>query len=86
MISYANVTASSSTDIELDIQISHNGGANFISLLDAPVIIPATTLICKGPTITFAQGAYLRNFDLVYATLTSAAFDGGSITLELLFQ
>jgi hypothetical protein len=86
LIAYANVTASSSTDIELDIQISHDGGLNFISILANLIIIPAGDLIMTKPLITFTQGAYLRNLDLVYAQLTSSAFDGGSITLELLFQ
>ena len=86
VIAYANVSSPSSTDVTIDIQVSHNGGVNFITLLNSPLVIPATTNIMVSPTVTFAQGAYLRNLDLVYAQLTSAAFDGNNITIEILFQ
>jgi len=86
IIAYANVVSASATDVWVDIQVSHNGGVNFISLLNSPLIIPATLNIMTSPAVTFAQGAYLRNLDLVYAQLTSAAFTGGGITAEILFQ
>lgn len=81
-----NVVTPSSTDIQIDIQISHDGGVNFISLLAAPFIIGAGNLIPTSPTVTFAQGAYLRNRDIVYGQLTSGAFTGSGLTFELLFQ
>jgi hypothetical protein len=86
VIAYANIVSPSSTDVELDIQVSHNGGVNFISILNSPLIIPATKNIMISPAITFAPGSYLRNLDLVYAKLTSADFDGANITAEILFQ
>ena len=86
LIAYGNVTTSSSSDVEIDIQVSHNGGANFVTLLNAPLVIPAGDLVMKAPITTFTQGAYLRNLDLVYAELTSGSFSGGTITMELLFQ
>jgi hypothetical protein len=81
----ANVDAVSSTDIIVDIQISHIDGVSFITILNAPIKIPAGSL---GPiqVLNFAQGAYLRNLDFVFAELTSVAFDGGNITVTLLFQ
>lgn len=81
-----NLVTASSTDVEIDIQVSHNGGINFISLLAQPFIISAGDLIPTSPTIAFAQGAYLRNRDLVYGQLTSSSFDGAGLTFELLFQ
>ena len=86
VIAYANVAGASSTDVELDIQVSHDGGAHFISVLTAPIIIPASSNVVKEPITTFAQGAYFRNLDLVYGQLTSLAFDGFNITMEILFQ
>jgi hypothetical protein len=86
VIAYANIISPSSTDVELDIQVSHTGGSSFISVLNSPLIIPAGANIMTSPTITFAQGAYFRNLDLVYAQLTSEAFDGAMITAEILFQ
>jgi hypothetical protein len=86
VIAYANIVSPSSTDVELDIQVSHDGGLNFISILNSPLIIPASANIMKSPTITFAQGAYFRNLDLVYGQLTSSDFDGDNITMEILFQ
>jgi len=81
-----NIVTPSSTDVEIDIQISHDGGNNFVSLLEQNFIIPAGSLIPTQPTVTFAKGAYLRNRDLVYGQLVSLAFDGAGITYELLFQ
>lgn len=81
-----NIITPSSTDVEIDIQVSHDGGANFISLLANPFIIPASAHIPPQPMISFAVGAYLRNRDLVSGAVTSGSFDGAGLTFELLFQ
>jgi hypothetical protein len=83
---YGNVAESSSTDVQLDIQISHNSGVNYISLLNAPFVIPSGALVPVDEIITFAPGAYLRNLDLVYMEFLSGAFTGQSINVSLLFQ
>jgi hypothetical protein len=83
---YGNVAASSSTDIELDILVSHNNGVNYITLLTSNFIIPAGDLVPATEIITFAEGAYLRNLDLVYMEFLSSAFDGQSINVSLMFQ
>ena len=81
-----NLVLASSTDVNLDIQVSHDSGANFISLLAQVFTIPAGSLVPINPTISFAKGAYLRNRDLVYGQLTSSSFNGSEITYTLLFQ
>src|ERR1017187_6575398 len=52
LIAYANVAVGAAADITLDIQVSHDGGNNFISLLNSPLIIPAGALIMTSPIIT----------------------------------
>jgi hypothetical protein len=83
---YGNVATPSSTDIELDIQISHNSGVNYTTLLASNFIIPAGELVPTVEIITFAEGAYLRNLDLVYMEFLSSTFDGLSINVSILFQ
>jgi len=81
-----SVRVTSSTDIKLDIQVSHNFGVNFISLLNSNFVISAGNHVPVNEIITFADGAYLRNLDLVYMKFISAAFNGADINVSLMFQ
>jgi hypothetical protein len=87
LILMGSVRVPSSTDISLDFQVSHDQGANFVSILNSPFIIPATQNV-PGPLglITFAPGTYFRNLDLAYMQFLSAAFDGADINCSLMFQ
>ena len=87
ILAYANVDVPSSTDVIIDIQVSHDESAHFFSILNPPglITIPAGQNFSLQ-IVSFVKGAYLRNLDLVYFQMTSAAFDGGNITGNLLFQ
>lgn len=76
----------SSTDVELDFLVSHDGGSNFISLLVNPFVIPSGQHIPVDDSVVFAQGSYLRNKDIAYMQFLSAAFDGTDINCDLMFQ
>jgi len=92
IIAYANIVTSSSTDVQVDILISHYDFVNntnplqFASILNGPLVIPATTNTLVSPIFNFGPNAYLMNLDIVYFQLISAAFDGALLTAELLFQ
>lgn len=86
LIINGSVRLVSTTDVQLDFKVSHDNGTNFVSLLNSPFIIPATTNVPVGNLVGFAPGSYLRNHDRVYMQLLSAAFDGADINCDLMFQ
>lgn len=85
VIAVANVDSSYGSDITIDIQVSHDGGNTFTTILNSLITIPSGQ---TGPiqVLTFAEGSYFKNLDLVVAINDTSDYSGGAITVNLLFQ